>query len=575
MRAAEDYGAYVPVLTNGVLSAWHYDSGAGISQFNLDAAKELAPFLEKADWDEVDFVSARDVSRVGMTLYRVKSCCLMQMESGVRSNVGSTLMVCNPELQTYDRLLGLNTMKMLQLSDRHATDMVIDPVGRPFRKYSHRRLPQLLQSIKVWNGKHAPRLPMTSQGRKNSERYQSQETPDVVDITEAMLHEEDQARRKAEDNSSAEVLRTLFQVSERASSRSPQAPGAKEDHRPDQSTHSRHENNKGKRASHRTPLPKGQPKGKATAVPKPGKWWPDIKAGHNVKIRSSVFKGMREAPEESKDVPEPEVDGEPERSGHGQVVKEKHVEDGVKLRPKPKPPWQPDPTPPWLKERLVFKQQSLPDSPVQIQPDFYRELRAKAMQRWSRPFHVHAMAHKTRVLHREKSLRSINMWQRGSEIIAKACLVVPGPKSLRTACKAILRAQKASKSTCALFLVPEDMLGDTDTKDFFHAYCKRGESYRCGPMFRKGEDQPWLHLNQAVHEFWMDPDALDLPELARSQRLKLKALMAEFDECLGDSNTSNAKRQSQAKAKIPYVRLPVKAGYERQSDAPFKKNPKI
>lgn len=62
VREAEDYGAYVPVLTNGVLSAWHYDSGAGISQFNLEAAKELAPFLERADWDEVDFVSARDVS---------------------------------------------------------------------------------------------------------------------------------------------------------------------------------------------------------------------------------------------------------------------------------------------------------------------------------------------------------------------------------------------------------------------------------------------------------------------------------------------------------------------------------
>ena len=139
-----------------MLSAWHYDSRAGISQFNLEAAKELAPFLERADWDEVDFVCARDVSRVGMTLYKVKSCCLMQMESGVRSNVGPTLMVCNPELQTYDRLLGLNTMKALELSDRHATDQVIDPVGRPFRKYSHRRLPQLMQSIKVWNRSTLP-----------------------------------------------------------------------------------------------------------------------------------------------------------------------------------------------------------------------------------------------------------------------------------------------------------------------------------------------------------------------------------------------------------------------------------
>ena len=127
----------------------------------------------------------------------------------------------------------------------------------------------------------------------------------------------------------------------------------------------------------------------------------------------------------------------------------KKFASGFSCRPSRKPPWQPDPTPPWLKERLVFKQQSLPDTPVQIQPDFYRELRSKAMTRWSRPFHLHAMAHQTRVLHREKNLRQVSLLQRGPEVIAKACLVVPGPKSIRSACKALLQAQKASKSTCA------------------------------------------------------------------------------------------------------------------------------
>ena len=130
------------------------------------------------------------------------------------------------------------------------------------------------------------------------------------------------------------------------------------------------------------------------------------------------------------------------------------------------------------------------------------------MTRWSRPFHVHAMAHQTRVLHRESNLRKVSLLERGPEMVAKTCLVVPGPKSIRASCKVLLQAQKASKSTCALFLVPEDMLSDTDTRDFFHAYCKRGETYRHGPMFRKGPEEPWLHLNQAVHEFWMDPDAL-------------------------------------------------------------------
>ena len=55
----------------------------------------------------------------------------------------------------------------------------------------------------------------------------------------------------------------------------------------------------------------------------------------------------------------------------------------------------------------------------------------------------------------------------------------------------------------------------------------------------------------------------------------MKAFTREFADCLGDSNTSNVRRQSHAKDKIPYVRLPVKAGYQRQSDDPFKKNPKI
>ena len=174
------------------------------------------------------------------------------------------------------------------------------------------------------------------------------------------------------------------------------------------------------------------------------KWWPDVKPGHNVKVGSSVFKGMRAEPEPSKNLLEAEEDGDKtEKDLDGDKSKEPSSE-GVKLRPTPKPPWQPDPTPPWLKERLVFRQQTLPDTPVQIQPDFYRELRAKAVKRWSSPFHVHSMTHQTRVLHREKSLRTVDLWQHGAEIVAKACLVVPGPKSIRTACKAVLRAQKAS-----------------------------------------------------------------------------------------------------------------------------------
>ena len=232
-----------------------------------------------------------------MTLYRVKACCLMQMESGVRSNVGSTLMVCNPELQTYDRLLGLNTMKMLQLADLHATDQVIDPVGRPFRKYSHRRLPQLLLSIKAWNRKHAPALPRPSHKPENPTRHGG-DFPVVEDITQEVLERENRGRRQAEDRASAEVLRTLFQVSAQfpekemlSSERQWPKPSAKLARK------------KPPRVGSPTPKeqPSGQPRVRTAAEGKASRrsgsrWWPDTVPGHNVKIRSSVFKGMRKAP---------------------------------------------------------------------------------------------------------------------------------------------------------------------------------------------------------------------------------------------------------------------------------------
>lgn len=135
-----------------------------------------------------------------MTLYRVKECCLMQMESGITSNVGGTLMVCNPELQTYDRLLGLNTMKALQLTDQHSTDMVIDTMGRPFRKFSHRQLPRLLQSVGVWNRKNAPAPPRRDRKVKDSMPAEVE----VEDITESVMLAQESARVKTQEVGSTE-----------------------------------------------------------------------------------------------------------------------------------------------------------------------------------------------------------------------------------------------------------------------------------------------------------------------------------------------------------------------------------
>ena len=77
-----------------------------------------------------------------------------------------------------------------------------------------------------------------------------------------------------------------------------------------------------------------------------------------------------------------------------------------------------------------------------------------------------------------------------------------------------------------------------------------------------------------MHEFWFDPESAPRPQLTRLQRKLLDRLTKEFESCLGDSNTSNAKSQSQASEDIPYIRLPVKKDYVRSSDPPFKKNPK-
>ena len=80
IEAASNHGAYVPFVVNGKLSAWHYDSGAGLTQCSPRALKSLGPGLEKVGWDEVKFITARDVSTASMTLYRARSFAAMQMD---------------------------------------------------------------------------------------------------------------------------------------------------------------------------------------------------------------------------------------------------------------------------------------------------------------------------------------------------------------------------------------------------------------------------------------------------------------------------------------------------------------
>ena len=81
-----------------------------------------------------------------MTLYQLSACSAMQMESGICSDPVEMFVICNPLLRTYELLYGINSMKDLDLNDPHKTDVVEDPVGRPFRKYSHKPAARALTS---------------------------------------------------------------------------------------------------------------------------------------------------------------------------------------------------------------------------------------------------------------------------------------------------------------------------------------------------------------------------------------------------------------------------------------------
>lgn len=88
----------MPVRIGDTLSTWHYDSGAGISQFTPRALPQLEPYITKVDWDDVKFVTAKDISRTSMTLYKVDKCSLMQMSQRLdrRQNppISCVILIC-------------------------------------------------------------------------------------------------------------------------------------------------------------------------------------------------------------------------------------------------------------------------------------------------------------------------------------------------------------------------------------------------------------------------------------------------------------------------------------------------
>ena len=141
--------------------------------------------------------------------------------------------------------------------------------------------------------------------------------------------------------------------------------------------------------------------------------------------------------------------------------------------------------------------------------------------------------------------------------------------------KQILVSKQKNPNLAVLLLIPQSLLEKESVRTFVHAYAERGETYRQGPLFRKIGSTEWLQLNQAVHEFWVDPDDPLPANLTKRQQVQLKSLLAKYKDQVGDANSSATARQKQAEGNIPYVRLPVKPGCEPASEPPFKKNPKV
>ena len=232
-------------------------------------------------------------------------------------------------------------------------------------------------------------------------------------------------------------------------------------------------------------------------------------------------------------------------------------------------PWVMDPTPPHLTTPFPKVGDSFPDEPVHLHPDFQEALEHKATERWSRGFSMWSQSKRTRLLSGDKWYRRHVLGDKGRGA-GHSILIIPPKKEVDHVLKTLLDLRKMNAHTSALLLLPEDYPLSTEAKTFLHAYCQQGEVYRYGGLFSRSRDGPTLHLNQCVTEYWFDGEGIALASLRPSQRKELEELLQEFQDCIGDEfNRANQPKH------VPYVRLPVKAGFTPASESPFKKNPRM
>ena len=241
-----------------------------------------------------------------------------------------------------------------------------------------------------------------------------------------------------------------------------------------------------------------------------------------------------------------------------------------KLAPAPQVPetWQWDPTPPHLTTPIPRVGDHLPQEPVAFHPDFFNSLQRKARTRWVRDFKSVVQGGAIKKLGASGDYRPTSV-DGGPAAKGEATLFLPRPGKVLQMLKGVYSMRDQDPRTAALFLMPAEYMHSEDVQLFLHACCQKGETYRYGTLFRRSGSTDWLQLNQAVTEYWLDPNHQVHADLTPGQQKELDDLLEEFGDCIGDT-TTREKQQG-----IPYVRLPVKEDYEPCSDPPFKKNPKV
>ena len=593
LQQAASFGAYMPILVNGIATVWHVDSGATLTQISPDMMKQFQGTLIKLDEGNINFNSAVGSTTTKVTLYRANKVALMHLEAKVTTEAASTQIVCNPQLAPGTMLFGLGSLKDLGVRDDFVNDTLIDSSGRPFRKIPRARLKTLKQKTCAWNRRQTS-LPVKQVPRPDLRKPSTSEQPLI-----------NNRKSTPPPRTNPESERKVSNV---------EMPSGQAAHAPTFSYQGFHANKFDKAES--TNDAKYFRKC-VIAAPHQTYLWTKASGKHYPNFDEFIDSLHVVEPQLYHEYVQMQTGPKLPRKRHSQRRRRNHALKTANPRPSkppdpqahmhsakaklqsppppPQPPylpeapgppivppqadtftrWSHDPTPPHLVRKLQIPKQHLPDKALEIHPDLFWSLSKKANEKWGRTFDVMGAAGCFRL---RSNTGNHDIWV-NNKIIPKlkhrAMLIIPSAKSVQATLRRVMKATQRSQETAALLLVPQALLDIPEVSTFLHAYAERGETYNQGPRFREVGKTDWLQINQAVHEFWINPAGKRYPQITRSQQKLLDRLLFNYSQQLGDANTSAAQRQTNATKQVPYVRLPVKQGAQPASEPPFKKNPTV